>query len=323
MPRCRLVGSARWRWTSRSPRTSRTCSSASARSSRRTCCPPRPRSPTRRHPDELGRRRAPARQGARARHLHPAPARGVGRARASACSAWRSINQECGVSGLASLGLNAMAPDEGNMHTLLIAGHAGAAGDVPAPAGRGPHALVLRDDRARRRVVATRRTSRRPPSATATSGSSTGASGASPAPRARRSRSSSRKTGTDEAAGHRNYSLILVPTDTPGWEIERHPEWMGSHSPGGHPIDHARRRARARSDNLLGNEGEGFVIAQQRLAGGRLAHAMRWIGVVPARAGPDRAAAARAQGVRQGARPPPGAAVHDRRLARWTSTRRG
>ena len=32
------------------------------------------------------------------------------------------ISQECGVSGLASLGLNAMAPDEGNMHTLLISG---------------------------------------------------------------------------------------------------------------------------------------------------------------------------------------------------------
>ena len=43
------------------------------------------------------------------------------------------------------------------------------------------------------------------------------------------------KTGTDEAAGHRNYSLILVPTDTPGWGIVRDPEWMGSHSPGGHP----------------------------------------------------------------------------------------
>jgi acyl-CoA dehydrogenase len=33
------------------------------------------------------------------------------------------ISQECGVSALASLGLNAMAPDEGNMHTLLIAGN--------------------------------------------------------------------------------------------------------------------------------------------------------------------------------------------------------
>src|SRR5215212_10816283 len=33
------------------------------------------------------------------------------------------ISQECGISALASLGLNAMAPDEGNMHTLLIAGN--------------------------------------------------------------------------------------------------------------------------------------------------------------------------------------------------------
>src|SRR5207245_2355518 len=31
------------------------------------------------------------------------------------------VSQECGVSGLASLALNAMAPDEGNMHLLLHA----------------------------------------------------------------------------------------------------------------------------------------------------------------------------------------------------------
>jgi alkylation response protein AidB-like acyl-CoA dehydrogenase len=86
------------------------------------------------------------------------------------------------------------------------------------------------------------------------------------------------KTGSDEAAGHRNYSLILVPTDTPGWEISRHVEWMGSHSPGGHP-EITLTDCRVPAGNLLGVEGEGFVIAQKRLAGGRLAHAMRWIGV--------------------------------------------
>ena len=48
------------------------------------------------------------------------------------------------------------------MHTLLHRRHRRAARDLPAPAGRGPHALVLRDDRARRRELATRRTSRRP-----------------------------------------------------------------------------------------------------------------------------------------------------------------
>jgi alkylation response protein AidB-like acyl-CoA dehydrogenase len=86
------------------------------------------------------------------------------------------------------------------------------------------------------------------------------------------------KTGSDEAAGHRNYSLILVPTDTPGWAVERDPEWMGSHSPGGHPIV-TLTDVRVPKDALLGARGEGFVIAQKRLAGGRLAHAMRWIGM--------------------------------------------
>jgi acyl-CoA dehydrogenase len=53
---------------------------------------------------------------------------------------------------------------------------------------------------------------------------------------------------------------------------------MGSHSPGGHP-EIALENVRVPLGNLLGTEGEGFVIAQKRLAGGRLAHAMRWIGV--------------------------------------------
>jgi alkylation response protein AidB-like acyl-CoA dehydrogenase len=86
------------------------------------------------------------------------------------------------------------------------------------------------------------------------------------------------KTGTDDAAGHRNYSLILVPTDTPGWRVVRDPGIIGAHFPGGHP-EIALEDVRVPLENLLGNEGEGFVIAQKRLAGGRLAHAMRWIGV--------------------------------------------
>ena len=52
------------------------------------------------------------------------------------------ISQECGVSGLASLGLNAMAPDEGNMHTLLIAGD-----------DEQKERFLLRHDRAGRRLV--------------------------------------------------------------------------------------------------------------------------------------------------------------------------
>ena len=54
--------------------------------------------------------------------LHAAPARGEWGGLGVGALGMALISQECGVSALASLGLNAMAPDEGNMHTLLIAG---------------------------------------------------------------------------------------------------------------------------------------------------------------------------------------------------------
>jgi acyl-CoA dehydrogenase len=186
------------------------------------------------------------------------------------------ISQECGISGLASLGLNAMAPDEGNMHTLLIAGSEEqketwlrplAAGEIrscfamtePDVASSDPTNLETTAVRDGDEWVLNGR-----------KWCITGADGAAFSIVVA-------KTGTDEAKGHRNYSLIIVPTDAPGWEIVRHPEWMGSHSPGGHP-EIALNDVRVPVTNLLGGEGEGFVIAQKRLAGGRLAHAMRWIG---------------------------------------------
>jgi acyl-CoA dehydrogenase len=187
------------------------------------------------------------------------------------------ISQECGVSALASLGLNAMAPDEGNMHTLLIAG---------SPEQLETYLRPLAEGRTRSCFAMTEpgvassdptnleTTAVRDGDAWVLNGRKwciTGADGAAFSIVVA-------KTGDDDAAGHRNYSLILVPTDTPGWRIVRHPEWMGSHSPGGHP-EIELSDVRVPLGNLLGGEGEGFVIAQKRLAGGRLAHAMRWIGV--------------------------------------------
>ena len=96
---------------------------------------------------------------------------------------------------------------------------------------------------------------------------------------------------------------------------------MGSHSPGGHPII-TLTDVRVPADNLLGVEGEGFVIAQKRLAGGRLAHAMRWIGMSQRALDLATQRLLDAQGVRQGARAPPDAAGDDRRLARSTCTPR-
>ncbi|MEX0666621.1 MAG: acyl-CoA dehydrogenase family protein [Acidimicrobiia bacterium] len=72
-------------------------------------------------------------------------------------------------------------------------------------------------------------------------------------------------------------SMFLVPTDTPGLDVVR---YLGT---GDEPIGtgmHAYMRyndVRVPADNLLGGEGQGFAIAQTRLGGGRIHHAMRTV----------------------------------------------
>jgi alkylation response protein AidB-like acyl-CoA dehydrogenase len=193
------------------------------------------------------------------------------------------ISQECGVSPLASLGLNAMAPDEGNMHTLIIAGN-----DEqkerwlrPLVEGRIRSCFAMTEpDVASSDPTNLSTTAVRDGDEWVLNGRKwfiTGAIGASVAIVVA-------KTGglddpdPDRRGSHRDYSLILVPTDTPGWEIVRDPEITGAHMVGGH-AEISLTDVRVPISNLLGGEGEGFVISQKRLAGGRLAHAMRWIGV--------------------------------------------
>jgi len=75
-------------------------------------------------------------------------------------------------------------------------------------------------------------------------------------------------------------SMILVPTDTPGFELIGNISVMGQR--GGDWASHGEvsyQDARVPLANLLGAEGQGFVIAQERLGPGRIHHCMRWIGV--------------------------------------------
>jgi acyl-CoA dehydrogenase len=189
------------------------------------------------------------------------------------------ISQEVGAAPLAALGMNCMAPDEGNMHTLLLAGSEEQKERWLRPLAEGrtrscfamTEPDVASSDPTNLETTAVRSEDGGEWILNGRKWCITGAIGAAFSIVVA-------KTGEDSAAGHRNYSLILVPTDTPGWTVERDPEWMGSHSPGGHPII-AIDDVRVPIGNLLGGEGEGFVIAQKRLAGGRLAHAMRWIGM--------------------------------------------
>lgn len=79
------------------------------------------------------------------------------------------------------------------------------------------------------------------------------------------------------AASHSRASMILVPTDTPGFNIIRSVPVMGSGGVGGH-CEIRFQDCRVPVGNLLGAVGEGFKLAQARLGPGRIQHCMRWIG---------------------------------------------
>jgi acyl-CoA dehydrogenase len=81
-----------------------------------------------------------------------------------------------------------------------------------------------------------------------------------------------------EQAKHRQQSMILVPRDTPGVEVIRNIATMNHHSPIGH-CEVVFRDVRVPAENLLGEEGSGFTMAQARLGSGRIHHCMRAIGL--------------------------------------------
>jgi len=83
-----------------------------------------------------------------------------------------------------------------------------------------------------------------------------------------------------EAEPHRRASMIIVPTDTPGFELVGNISVMGHR--GSDHQSHAEvmyHGARVPRTNLLGQEGAGFALAQARLGAGRIHHCMRWIGI--------------------------------------------
>lgn len=82
-----------------------------------------------------------------------------------------------------------------------------------------------------------------------------------------------------EGTPYRRQSMLVVPASTPGIEIVRNTGVFGDPDETG---THAYLRyhdVRVPADHLLGERGEGFNVAQTRLGGGRIHHAMRTMGL--------------------------------------------
>lgn len=83
-----------------------------------------------------------------------------------------------------------------------------------------------------------------------------------------------------EAPLYLRASMLIVPTDTPGFNRVQNISVMGHEGSGW--ASHAEilyQSCRVPQENLLGPEGHGFVIAQERLGPGRIHHCMRWVGL--------------------------------------------
>ena len=83
-----------------------------------------------------------------------------------------------------------------------------------------------------------------------------------------------------EAVAHKRASMIVVSTNNPGFKIVRNVSVFGEQGSGW--ASHAEvtfTDCRVPVTNLIGEEGAGFKLAQERLGPGRIHHCMRWVGI--------------------------------------------
>lgn len=187
---------------------------------------------------------------------------------------WRAgavIFEEAGRSLLGPQALNCAAPDEGNMHLL----HA-----VATPAQRARYLAPLASGAVRSCFAMTepapgagsdpqmlRTTARCAAGGWVIDGEKRFISGARGAAFA-----------VVVARTDAGPTLFVVDADNPGWRITRAPDTLDHAFPGGH-CEVSLTDCAVADDAVLGSVGQGFAHAQLRLAGGRLTHCMRWLGI--------------------------------------------
>lgn len=82
------------------------------------------------------------------------------------------------------------------------------------------------------------------------------------------------------AAPHQRASMIVVPTDTPGYQRVRNIPVFGEEGEGWASHSEVQfTNCRVPASHLIGEEGMGFRLAQERLGPGRIHHCMRWVGI--------------------------------------------
>jgi acyl-CoA dehydrogenase len=185
-----------------------------------------------------------------------------------------TVLKASGLSPLGPIAVNTMAPDEGNMYLIgkvgtpalkerflkpLVAGEARSAFFMTEPAaenGAGSDPSMMKT------------TCRRDGDQWVIDGRKafiTGAEGA--------------KVGIIMAKSEDGACMFLVDLPDPAIRIERVLETMDSTMPGGHAVIRLDN-LRIPADQMLGESGEGFKLAQVRLSPARLSHCMRWWGSV-------------------------------------------
>ncbi|WP_051315119.1 acyl-CoA dehydrogenase family protein [Algoriphagus terrigena] len=87
-------------------------------------------------------------------------------------------------------------------------------------------------------------------------------------------------TNPDADSAYQRASMLIVPLDIPGFKLIRNIPIMGD--AGEDYLSHAEIRFEdclVPAENMIGEEGQGFALAQERLGPGRIHHCMRWIGI--------------------------------------------
>ena len=87
------------------------------------------------------------------------------------------------------------------------------------------------------------------------------------------------RTESEATPAHQSFSMIVVPTDAPGFRIVRELRVLGLGDVLSGHFELEFDGVEVPETNLLGPRGEAFRLSQQRLGPGRVYHCMRWLGM--------------------------------------------